>query len=106
MYHHEPHQEGFFLLRGEAILVVEGEEHPLRRWDYVHFEPGVAHVVVGAGEGALVLAVGGRIGGGGATYPVDAAAVRHDAGVTSRRAIRARRMRASARCGRRRIRAG
>jgi uncharacterized cupin superfamily protein len=82
MYHHEPHQEGFFLLRGDAILIVEGEEHPLRRWDYVHFEPGIAHVVVGAGEGALVLAVGGRIGGGGATYPVDDAAVRHDAGVS------------------------
>jgi hypothetical protein len=41
----------------------------------------VPHVIVGAGEGALVVAVGSRIGEGGATYPVDAAAVKHGAGV-------------------------
>src|SRR5919205_1169279 len=60
----------------------DGEEHPLRKWDYVHCPAHVAHVVVGAGErGALVLAVGSRVGTRGATYPVDAAALRHGAGV-------------------------
>jgi hypothetical protein len=40
-------------------------------------------VIVGAGDGALVLAVGARARGdrGGAVYPVDDAARRHGAGV-------------------------
>ena len=72
LYHHEPHQEGFLVLRGECTVTVEGEEHPLRAWDYFHCPAGVAHVVVGAGEeAALVLAVGSRVGGGAATYPND-----------------------------------
>ena len=82
IYHHEPHQEGFLVLDGEALLVVDGEEHPLKQWDYVHCPPEVAHVIIGAGDGALVVAVGSRVGeGGGATYPVDEAAVKHGAGV-------------------------
>jgi quercetin dioxygenase-like cupin family protein len=73
LYHHEPHQEGFLVLRGTCRLRVEGEERELHEWDYVHCAPGVAHVIVGAGEEpALVLAVGSRVGGGGATYPEDA----------------------------------
>ena len=72
LYHHEPHQEGFLVLRGECELIVEGESRPLRAWDYFHCPPGVAHVVVGAGEEpALVVAVGSRVGGGNATYPND-----------------------------------
>lgn len=73
LYHHEPHQEGFLVLRGECELIVAGESRPLRAWDYFHCPPGVAHVVVGAGEEpALVVAVGSRVGGGDATYPNDA----------------------------------
>ena len=72
LYHHEPHQEGFLVLRGECELTVDGETRPLRAWDYVHCPPGVPHVIVGAGEEpALVLAVGSRVGGGEATYPND-----------------------------------
>ena len=72
LYHHEPHQEGFLVLRGECEVQLEGETHPLREWDYFHCPPGVAHVVGGAGdEPALVVAVGSRVGGGGATYPND-----------------------------------
>jgi quercetin dioxygenase-like cupin family protein len=72
LYHHEPHQEGFLVLRGECVAIVDGEEHPLRAWDYFHCPPGVPHVVVGAGdEPALVVAVGSRVGAGGATYPND-----------------------------------
>lgn len=72
LYHHEPHQEGFLVVRGECDLTVEGETRRLRAWDYFHCPPGVAHVVVGAGEeGGLVIAVGSRVGGGKATYPND-----------------------------------
>jgi len=73
LYHHEPHQEGFLVLRGQCELRVDGETRQLRQWDYFHCPPGVAHAVVGAGdEPALVLAVGSRVGGGTATYPEDA----------------------------------
>jgi uncharacterized cupin superfamily protein len=80
MYHEEPGQEGFLVLRGECILMVEGQERPLRAWDFFHCPPRTKHVILGAGdEPALVLAVGVRRGG--ATYPVDESAIRHGAGV-------------------------
>src|SRR5256885_4393197 len=80
LYHHEPYQEGFLVLEGEALLIIEGEEHRLRQWDYVHCPRDVPHVIVGAGDGALVLAVGSRVGPDGGSYPVDATAIRHGAG--------------------------
>ena len=86
MYHWEADQEDFLVLSGEAILVVEGEERPLRAWDFVHCPPGTNHIIVGAGNGpCVVVAVGARdksVGNenwGG--YPVDATAARHGASV-------------------------
>jgi uncharacterized cupin superfamily protein len=80
MYHEEPGQEGFLVLRGECLLIVEGEERPLRAWDFFHCPSRTKHVIVGAGdEPALVLAVGARKGV--ASYPVDGTAMRHGAGV-------------------------
>jgi uncharacterized cupin superfamily protein len=32
MYHWEADQEDFLVLAGEALLIVEGEERPLRQW--------------------------------------------------------------------------
>jgi quercetin dioxygenase-like cupin family protein len=61
LYHWETDQEGFLVVVGEAILVVEGTERPLRTWDYVHCPPHTKHVIVGAGSGAcVVIAVGAR----------------------------------------------
>jgi uncharacterized cupin superfamily protein len=83
MYHREARQEDFLVLAGECVLVVEGEERPLRPWDLVHCPPGVDHVIVGAGDRpSLVFAVGARIEGDeGLVYPVDETARRHGAGV-------------------------
>jgi uncharacterized cupin superfamily protein len=82
MYHEEPGEEAFLVLRGECLLIVEGEERPLKPWDFVHCPPRTKHVIVGAGDSpALVLAVGARKGQ--ASYPVDEAAGRHRAGVDS-----------------------
>jgi uncharacterized cupin superfamily protein len=82
LYHEEPGQEDFLVLKGEALLIVEGQERPLEQWDFVHCPPHTKHVIVGAGDGpALVLAVGARKGQ--ASYPVEEAAVRHGAGVES-----------------------
>ena len=85
MYHWEADQEDFLVLAGEALLVVEGEERPLRRWDFVHCPAGTKHIIVGAGEDpALVLAVGARDRSTGPEwggYTVDETALRHGAGV-------------------------
>jgi uncharacterized cupin superfamily protein len=82
MYHSEAHQEGFLVLAGKCILVVEGEERPLEAWDFFHCPGGTAHVIVGAGDGpAVVLAVGARGGRKGIVYRVDPAAIRCGAGV-------------------------
>jgi uncharacterized cupin superfamily protein len=83
MYHWEDDQEDFLVLAGEALLLVEGQERPLRAWDFVHCPARTNHTIVGAGTGpSIVLAVGARE----ATeewgaYTVDEAAQRHGAGV-------------------------
>jgi uncharacterized cupin superfamily protein len=85
MYHWEIDQEDFLVLSGEALLLVEGEERPLRQWDFVHCPTGAKHTILGAGDGpCVVLAVGAREhqdqpGWGG--YTVDETALRHGAGV-------------------------
>ena len=85
MYHWEADQEDFLVLAGEALLVVEGDERPLRAWDFVHCPPGTNHTIVGGGTGpCLVLAVGARDRSTGTrwgAYTVDDAAIRHAAGV-------------------------
>jgi uncharacterized cupin superfamily protein len=82
LYHRERAQEGFLVLAGECLLLVEGEERLLRTWDFFHCPEGTAHMIVGAGNGpSIVLAVGARGGRKGIVYPVDALALAHDAGV-------------------------
>ena len=49
-YHAEAAQEGFLVLSGECVAVVEGEERRMRRWDYLHSPPGTEHITVGAGD--------------------------------------------------------
>jgi uncharacterized cupin superfamily protein len=61
LYHWEGDQEAFLVVSGEAVLIVEGEERPLRAWDFFHCPPGTKHVIVGAGGGpCVVIAVGSR----------------------------------------------
>jgi uncharacterized cupin superfamily protein len=85
MYHWEADQEAFLVVSGEAILVVEGEERRLRRWDFVHCPPRTKHVIVGAGSGpCVVIAVGAREHGdapGSLGFPADEVAKRHGASV-------------------------
>jgi len=50
MYHWEADQEDFLVLSGEGLLIVEGEERPLRAWDLVHCPPETKHAIIGAGE--------------------------------------------------------
>jgi uncharacterized cupin superfamily protein len=82
MYHRERHQEGFLVLSGECLLVVEGETRTLEAWDFFHCAGGTAHVIVGAGNGpSVVVAVGARGGRKGVVYEVDPVAIELGAGV-------------------------
>jgi uncharacterized cupin superfamily protein len=81
-YHHESLQEDFLVLGGRCTLILDGTEHTLRQWDFVHCPAGTAHVFVGAGEGPCwILMIGARRDGARFHYPVDAAAARHGASV-------------------------
>ena len=96
MYHWETDQEDFLILAGEALLIIEGQERPLKQWDFVHCPPGTQHTIVGAGDGRCVVfavgalenhTIGSRVDGtlegrdDGGAYTVDETAVRHRAGV-------------------------
>jgi uncharacterized cupin superfamily protein len=60
-YHAEAAQEGFLVLAGECIAIVEGEERRMRQWDYLHCPPGTYHITIGAGDGpCVILMVGAR----------------------------------------------
>jgi quercetin dioxygenase-like cupin family protein len=59
MYHAESGQEAFLVLQGEAVLIVEDEERPLRQWDFVHCPPETRHMIVGAGDGPCVVLMTG-----------------------------------------------
>ena len=84
MYHWEADQEGFLVLSGEAILIIDGEERTIRQWDYVHCPAGVPHTRIGTGtEPCVILALGARIdsvkdeGWGG--YPFSELAMKYNA---------------------------
>jgi len=83
MYHWEADQEGFLVISGEALLIVEEEERPLRQWDYFHCPPNVPHTIVGAGSGpCAILALGARdksMGDNWGGYPYSEVAMKHDA---------------------------
>jgi uncharacterized cupin superfamily protein len=82
LYHRERAQEGFLVIAGECLLLIDGKKRPLRTWDYVHCPGGTDHIVLGAGSGpSVVIAVGGRGGRKGLVYPVEQLALEHGVGV-------------------------
>ena len=82
-YHWETEQEDFLVLHGEALLIVEGQERPLKQWDFVHCPPETKHAFVGAGDGpCAILCVSShqfQKDGPWGYYCVDDAAARHNA---------------------------
>jgi uncharacterized cupin superfamily protein len=54
-YHWETEQEDFLVLSGQGLLIVEGQERPLKQWDFVHCPPETRHAFVGVGEAPFVL---------------------------------------------------
>ena len=84
-YHGEANQEGFLVLSGSLVLLIEGEERQLGPWDYVHSPPWTEHVIVASGDSpSIVLAVGARQDEG-VVYPVSELALRYGAGAAEER---------------------
>lgn len=82
LYHDETVQEAFLVLGGACILILDGEERPLKQWDFVHCPPGTEHIFVGAGDGPCVIFMAGaRAHRGETVYVRDEVALRHGAGV-------------------------
>jgi uncharacterized cupin superfamily protein len=82
-YHSESNQEGFLVLSGECLAIVEGEERRMGPWDYLHCPPGTAHITIGAGgdEPCAILMVGTRSPDSTTHYLADPVAARHGATV-------------------------
>jgi uncharacterized cupin superfamily protein len=81
MYHAEETQEDFLVLAGECLLLVEGEERPLKAWDFVHCPAGTEHIFVGAGDGpCVVFMAGARTEPRDTVYVRSDVALRHGAG--------------------------
>ena len=78
-YHDEPVQEDFLVLHGECIAIIDGEETPLRQWDFFHCPAGVPHVFVGAGDGPCAVLMIGSRRTDEAHYPVNDVAARYGA---------------------------
>ena len=76
LYHREGLQESFLVLDGAPLVLVEGEERPLRKWDFVHCPPGATHVFVGPG---VILMVGARGPDDELHYPPDEIAAKYGA---------------------------
>jgi uncharacterized cupin superfamily protein len=79
LYHSEDGQEGFLVLAGECVLVVEEQERALRQWDYVHCPAGTRHIFVGAGEGPSVILMFGLRPEEGLFYPASEVAAKYGA---------------------------
>ncbi len=82
-YHTESDQEGFLVLSGECLAIVEGQERRMLPWDYLHCPPGTAHITIGAGdEPCAILMVGTRSPDHTTHYPAEPAAARFGAAVS------------------------
>lgn len=84
LYHSESQQEAFLVLSGTCKLLVDGQERPLKQWDFFHCPEGVEHVFVGTGDGpCVVLMAGNRSDDETVRYPVSELAARYGASTTA-----------------------
>jgi uncharacterized cupin superfamily protein len=70
------------VLSGECLLVIQGEERPLRAWDFVHCPAGTEHIFVGGGdEPCVIFMIGARRSDRTLRYPNSDVAGAHGASV-------------------------
>jgi uncharacterized cupin superfamily protein len=80
LYHRENAQEAYLVLSGECTLIVDDEERPLRKGDFVHLPAGTDHILIGAGDApSSVLMVGTLKDPPEPFYPRSEAAARYGA---------------------------
>ena len=79
LYHSEPVQEDFLVLHGECVVILDGEERPLRQWDFLHCPAGTEHIFVGAGDGPCAVLMIGSRREIAAHYPVNELAAKYGA---------------------------
>jgi uncharacterized cupin superfamily protein len=82
LYHSEPVQEDFLVLHGECVVILDGEERPLRQWDFLHCPAGTEHIFVGAGDGPCAVLMIGSRREIAAHYPVNELAAKYGASAT------------------------
>jgi uncharacterized cupin superfamily protein len=71
------------VLSGQCVAIIDGEERPLRAWDFLHCPAGTEHIFVGAGDGpCCILMVGARRPDKRLDYKVNDVAARHGASVS------------------------
>ena len=81
MYHREPNQEGFLILAGECILLVEGQQRHMKQWDYFHCPADTDHLLIASGDGPCVAVAVGSRASRGVVYPVSELARRYGGSV-------------------------
>jgi quercetin dioxygenase-like cupin family protein len=82
LYHGERGQEDFLVVSGECMAIIEGEERPLRAWDFFHCPPWTQHTFVGAGDGPCVIVMAGsRAQGFDVLYAANEVAAKYGASV-------------------------
>ena len=54
---HRVQEQIYYVIEGEGVLTVDGEEHLMRPHDYVYLPPGVHHAITNTGTGGLVFFV-------------------------------------------------
>jgi uncharacterized cupin superfamily protein len=79
LYHRESVQEDFLVVAGECVVLIEGEEHRLQAWDFVHCPAGTDHIFVGAGAKPCVIVMAGSRAEHTIVYPVSELARKHGA---------------------------
>ena len=81
LYHAEANQEGFLVVAGECVLIVENEERRLRPWDFFHAPAWTEHAFASAGDGPCVIVMVGARTSPDVRYPASEVAGRHGASV-------------------------
>ena len=59
LYHVESNAGGLPRRGRSVFLLVEGEERPLKAWDFVHCPPGTAHAFVPTGDRPCIILMTG-----------------------------------------------
>jgi uncharacterized cupin superfamily protein len=82
LYHSESNQEDFLVVAGECLLLIEGDERPLKAWDFVHSPAGTEHAFVATADAPCVIVMtGARANELAPFFPRSELALRHGVGV-------------------------